>query len=60
LSLKQRHRKYSLLTAGVSRLVEESLSQADSVYLSRSRIPSAVKVWIREVRMTSALALALT
>jgi len=38
-----------LLTAGVSRLVVESLSQADSVYLSRPRLPSAVKVWISSV-----------
>jgi len=36
---KKRHHKYSLLTAGVSRLVVESLSQADSVYLSRPRLP---------------------
>jgi len=41
------------LTAGVSRLVVESLSQADSVYLSRPRLPSAVKVWIRELTTRS-------
>jgi len=32
------------LNAGVSRLVVESLSQADGVYLSRLRLPFAVKV----------------
>ena len=49
---KQEHlpqRKCSLLHSSVSRLgVMESLSQADSVYLSRIRLPSAVNVSMHE------------
>jgi hypothetical protein len=50
--LRFRNYIYSLLNADVSRLVVESLSQADSVFLSgvsRPRLPSAVKVWIRDM-----------
>jgi hypothetical protein len=41
---------YFLFNAVVSGLVVESLSQADSVYLSRPHLPSAVKVWISKFR----------